>query len=201
MFVPRGAPVFPEKDRPLSLRTGQKMPLRAERSQGDRRGMRRAWVDREPIGSAVGPPRIASYARTMMVRWQLPPADHGLKVGGQPALRHLRQNECFRSSSQIVKKSATFPAVSRVPWDERTLTMNNRMGGDRPSLWARSTIEQLMARQLAQPGPGERSDLQGAAAQARNRGAFQPGLRVVLIDERRGSGRWVNLAARETIEG
>lgn len=69
-------------------------------------------------------------------------------------------------------------------------------------IWARTTVEELMSRQLILPRPCV-ATLPGAAAQDRDGGLFRPGLRVVAIDGERGRqiDRWRANPAGVLIEG
>lgn len=70
-------------------------------------------------------------------------------------------------------------------------------------IWARSTIEELLSRQVERTRPCEQAT--GAAAQERRqRGQFRPGLRVVNIDGTAGDRRverWLDHPSGALIEG
>jgi hypothetical protein len=81
--------------------------------------------------------------------------------------------------------------------------MSDVIAGDRPSIWARSTIEELMSRQVARRKLCESEPSRGTAARSRDRGTFRPGLRVVAIEEsaRHQMSGWLDQFAGVTIEG
>jgi hypothetical protein len=81
--------------------------------------------------------------------------------------------------------------------------MNDVLAGDRPSVWARSTVEELMSRQVTGHKPCEADSSRGTAARSRDRGVFRPGLRVVALAEPAPGemSGWLNHPAGVTIEG
>lgn len=71
------------------------------------------------------------------------------------------------------------------------------------TIWARTTVEQLMSRQFVRPRHCDQFATSGAASQDRNRGLFRPGLRVVDVGRltRPQVNRWLDQPAGALIEG
>ena len=68
------------------------------------------------------------------------------------------------------------------------------------TIWAQSTVEELLSRQFVRPSPCNAYVAARRAAKVAEKGLFRPGLRVVAIDALQVD-RWLDDPVAVTIEG
>lgn len=74
----------------------------------------------------------------------------------------------------------------------------------RDTIWAGTTLEQLLSRQVVPPRAWDALQANSPTARSTDRGLFRPGLRVVAMEERTGrrdADRWLDHPAGALIEG